>query len=74
MTDYDFHEDMWNRGCIEQAMDEYAKQECIELIQFMYASCAETVPHTRPAKWNIDINTQVTFDELYNLYLQSKPQ
>ena len=51
---------------------EYAKQECMGLIEFMYASCAETVPYSRPAKWKIDLGTEVTFEELLQLYEQSK--
>jgi len=56
---------------IYKAMDIYAKQTAVGLIQFMYASCAETIPNTRPAKWNIDLNTEVTFEQLYELYTQS---
>lgn len=59
---------------VVNVMDEYAQECCIELIQFMYASAAETIPNTRPAMWNIDIDTQVTFEELYNKFIQSKTQ
>lgn len=55
-----------------EAMDIYSKQKCLELIKFMYASCAETIPNTRPAKWNIDLNTEVTFEELYQAFLNQQ--
>jgi len=58
-------------ACLE-AMSVWAKNECVGLIQFMYASCAETIPNTRPAKWLIDLNTEVTFEELLKLYEESK--
>jgi hypothetical protein len=57
---------------VPKMMDEFAKQEGIGLIQFMYGSCAETIPNTRPAKWLIDLDTEVTFEQLYKLYEQSK--
>lgn len=43
----------------------------IDLISFMYAGCAETIPESRPAMWKIDLGTEVTFEQLYLLYLQS---
>lgn len=59
---------------IFKSMGEWGKQECMELIQFMYASCAETIPNTRPALWNIDLNTHVTFEQLYKAFKKSKDE
>lgn len=59
-----------------QAYKTYDVREIVsspmELIEFMYASCAETVPDTRPAKWKIDLGTEVTFEELYQKFIQQK--
>jgi len=73
-TDYDFNEDMWNRGCIEQAMDIYAKQECLAFERFLVKGY---IYEKANGFWyNIEKQHEgaEAFDreELYNLYLQSK--
>lgn len=34
MTDADYYEDLWQLGCIEQAMDEYSQQESIAFLEW----------------------------------------
>ena len=54
------------------AMDDYARIKSIELIDFMFSKAAQTVnpTTTKPASWLIDIDTVVTAEQLYNLFLQ----
>lgn len=55
-----------------KAMDIHSKQTAIALMEFMYSRCAETVGNVRPAKWRIDLNTEVTFEELYQAFLNQQ--
>ena len=40
------------------AMDEYAKQQCIELLNWMFAGASETIPYPGPNMWLRDLANQ----------------
>ena len=40
------------------AMDEYAKQQCIELLNWMFAGATETIPYPGPNMWTRDLSDE----------------
>ena len=41
-----------------QAMDEYAKQQCIELLNWMFAGASETIPYPGQNMWLRDLGNE----------------
>jgi hypothetical protein len=61
----------------ESYRNQYAKQQCIELLNWMFAGAAETIPYPGPNMWLRDLANEYKDSEaFYNAFLteQSKDQ
>ncbi len=72
MVDYDDYVKVWERGCIELAMEKYAKQEAIAFAKWV----AKNTIQEDSDKWvvNMRIDSELRYhntEELYLLYQQS---
>lgn len=69
----DDHEYMWPRGCIEQAMDQFAKQESIEFAKWMCKEGYDSVQIAVDPRWTKGFNQpEYTPEELYNLFTEQR--
>lgn len=65
MTDYDFYEEAWVKGCVEQAMDEYARNIAIDFFNDAFSEIVvngiRIADHFKPDT-----------EKLFDIYTQSK--
>lgn len=64
------HDEAYQYSCdtedLRNAMDQYAKQQCIQLLNWMFAGAAETIPYPGPNMWLRDLSDEYKDSEAFH--------